>query len=253
MGSYFETDSEGFVINPASLEKVQEEWKPVIDDIIEGYKKYFGEHLTQIYVRGSVVKGQAVKNVSDIDTFGYVDLPAEEIDNSKNKEFKESLKEKYPFVEGFEFWADPQGISESRAEQIILNQAVCVYGEPIEVRKMKPGKEMMLHSPALDSYMSQINQKLEEETSAEKLKIWFIARFKKVLRAGFEITMERSGLYTRDLYKCYEGFVKYYPEKEPEMREVLNLILNPTADKEKLRKVSESIVPWLTEESKKYI
>ena len=139
MGSYFEVDSEGYVINPASLEKVQEDWRPVIDDITEGYKKIFGYKLTQVYIRGSVAKGQAVPGVSDIDTFAYVDLQKEEIDNSKNKEFKETLGEKYPFVKGFEFWADPQTISGSHSEQIILNQAICIYGEPVVVQKLKPG------------------------------------------------------------------------------------------------------------------
>jgi len=38
MGSYFEVDEEGYLINPASLNKVQEKWKPVLDDVVEVYK-----------------------------------------------------------------------------------------------------------------------------------------------------------------------------------------------------------------------
>ena len=252
MGSYLETDDEGFVVNPASPEKFQEEWKPVIDDMVEGYKKYFGEHLTQVYVRGSVAKGQAVPDVSDIDTFAYVDLPKEEINNSGRKEFKDEMAKRYPFVEGFEFGVSP--VSTFEKNQIILNQSVCVYGDPVDVKKLKPGKEMMLHAFALGGdWTRNLKDFSEKETNNEKNKTWSVWFFKAMLRSGFEITMERSGLYTRDLYKCYEGFSKYYPEKESEMREILNLTLNPTADKEKLLEAANSILPWLTEESKKYI
>lgn len=33
-GSYFQTDVDGFLINPTSMEKVQEKWKPIIDDVV---------------------------------------------------------------------------------------------------------------------------------------------------------------------------------------------------------------------------
>jgi len=75
---------------------------------------------------------------------------------------------------------------------------------------------------------------------------------KGLLRVGFELTMERSQKYTRDLYRCYETFAEYYPEKEPEMREVLDLALNPTADKEKMKQIMENFGAWLLAEIPKH-
>src|SRR5688572_33403162 len=81
-GSYFQTDENGFLINPASAGKVQEKWKPLINDIAEAYKTKYGEKLKNVYIRGSVAKGEAVEGVSDIDTFAYVDLSEEELEGN---------------------------------------------------------------------------------------------------------------------------------------------------------------------------
>jgi uncharacterized protein len=70
------------------------------------------------------------------------------------------------------------------------------------------------------------------------------------LRSGFELTMNRSKRYTRDLYRCYETFAEYYPEKEPEMREVLCLALNPITNKEKLYELMTGLGGWLQEEAR---
>jgi len=37
-GSYFKIDEDGYLINPASIEKIQEEWKPLVDEVVESYK-----------------------------------------------------------------------------------------------------------------------------------------------------------------------------------------------------------------------
>ncbi len=102
-GSYFAIDADGYVINPTSFEKVQEEWRPVIHDVVEMYKTLYGEHLKNVYIRGSVAKGEAVKDVSDIDTFAYVDMSAEHLTESEiEKKMRISLEKKYDFVAGIE-------------------------------------------------------------------------------------------------------------------------------------------------------
>jgi hypothetical protein len=52
---------------------------------------------------------------------------------------------------------------------------------------------------------------------------WFPRR---IVRSGFEVTMDRSDRFTRDLYLCYEQFAKYYPERSKQMYQVLINCLN---------------------------
>lgn len=248
MGSYLEIDKDGYVVNPASLEKIQEKWMPVVTDVIDVYKNQFGQHLKNVYIRGSVAKGKAIDDVSDIDSFCYVDLPKEQIENSWKEEEINRLKEKYPFIENAEL------ICHSTSKQpnnILLNQSVCVYGEPVQVPKLKPGKEMMIHLPYLAERTSMVEEKLQNSKSEKDIKATCIWYMKDLLRTGFELTMERSHRYTRDLYVCYKDFSEYYPEKETQMREVLHLALNPTDDLNKIIEIMNSFMPWLTEEVKR--
>lgn len=220
MGSYFELDNEGYIINPTSLAKVQEEWKPLIEDIVEVYKKQYGNKLKNVYIRGSVAKGQAIKYVSDIDTLAYVDLTQEEITDEWLKETEKNLVEKFPFAERVELCVSP--VSEILNDSALLNQSICVYGEPAPVPKMKPGREMFRHLHQIEEGMKRFDKRIEKAQTEEKIKKACSWLMKNFLRASFELVMERSQRYTRDLYLCYESFAEYYPEKEAEARELLH-------------------------------
>ncbi|MEZ4103650.1 MAG: hypothetical protein R3B55_03850 [Candidatus Paceibacterota bacterium] len=63
-----------------------------MDDVVEVYKKHFGDKLINVYVRGSVVKGQAVEGVSDLNSFAYVDLKDDEIESGWQAESRKELK-----------------------------------------------------------------------------------------------------------------------------------------------------------------
>lgn len=169
LGSYVELDVDGYVINPTSLEKIQEEWKPVIADAVAAFKEQFGDKLKNVYIRGSVAKGKAIKNISDLDSFAYVNLPSADIDFTWEKEAEDNIKNKYPFVEGVELMSRPMGIGPMN--RILLNQAVCVYGEPIEVPKLKPGKEMRDEEVNENLFKEEIVQKQAEDYQAKKKRL----------------------------------------------------------------------------------
>lgn len=252
IGSYFDIDSDGYLINPASLEKIQEEYKPLIKEIIDIYKEIYGEHLKQVYLRGSVAKGEAIKGVSDIDTFAYVDLSPKYLKkNNTNRGMRKHLEEKYDFIEDIEMSAF--SLSDIPNDYIILNQSVCVHGDPLKVPKLRPGKELAIHVSEFHNLFLWFEKFLVKENEAEeeikKSCSWLM---KRLLRVGFEITMEREKKYTRDLYLCYETFAKYYPEKETEMREVLTLALNPITDKDEIKRVIDGLGQWLLLEISKY-
>ena len=250
-GSFFEVDSEGYLINPASLEKIQEKWKPLIKDIVELYKNRFSDQLRNVYIRGSVAKGEAVEGISDIDTYAYVTLNDGQIEQLSTGNPEKELISKYPFVESIELHAMPIETAQERDEIIFLNQSVCVYGTPIEVTKIKPGKDTIIHIPNIHKRIDWLKDFLSKEQSDKEIKSGCVWIMKGLLRSGCELVMERSKKYTRDLYPCYQIFSEYYPEKEPEMKEVLYLALNPTGDKAKIEEVMDSLGIWLQEQYKK--
>lgn len=252
-GSFFQIDKYGYVVNPASAEKIQEEWQPLINDIIDLYKKSFGNSLRNVYIRGSVAKGEAIPGVSDIDTFSFVDLTEDEISESLKKDADKSLLTKYPFVTGVELGAQPFDNHKQKDDIIFLNQSLCVYGEALEVPKLKPGREMVVHALNINKNMDWLHNFLEKEQTQEEVKNSCVWIMKGLLRSGCEIVMERSQKYTRDLYPCFEIFSEYYPEKEEEMKEVLHLSLNPTSDKIKIEHVINTLGIWIYAEACKQL
>lgn len=246
-GSYYPIDEDGYLINPASIDKVSEKWKPLILEIVEVYKNHYGEKLKNIYVRGSVVRGEAVEGISDIDTFAYVDASREELQKQTiSTESIKQLRERYDFVEDVEMNAKP--LSNITQDYIILNQSLCFYGEPVPIPKLKVGKGLAIHSPHFYKDFRWFEKFLEKNTQEDERKRECSWLMKRLLRTGFELTMERSKKYTRDLYRCYETFSEYYPSKESEMREALDLALNPTADTSKMKEVLDNLGAWLVKE-----
>lgn len=252
IGSYFEKDKDGYLINPTSLEKIQEEWKPVTEEVVDIYKEQFGDKLSSVYIRGSVAKGEAIRNISDVDTFAYVDLSKEEIQKEWIKEKQEFLKNKYPFATKVELSISP--LFRIKNDTVKLNGSLCVFGENIDVPKVKADRNLILHLPNLNKRIGNFEERLKLLDSSKDIKnacVWFM---KDILRSGFELTIEESGNYTRDLYFSYKDISKYYPDKEPLMREVLDLALNPTDSKIKIEDIKSRTIPWLAEEYKiKYI
>ncbi len=153
-------------------------------------------------------------------------------------------------LQGLRWGAFP--LSDIENDYIILNQSLCIYGTPVSVPRLKPGKEMAIHARGFHNRMTWFEQFLAKDEPEEEIKKGCVWLMKGFLRVGFEITMERERVYTRDLYRCYETFSKYYPEKEPDMREVLYLALNPVSDRAVIKKVVDLMGKWLIQEIPKY-
>ena len=251
-GSFFKLDKEGFLINPSSQRKIQEEWKPLINDIVTWYKDTFGDSLANVYIRGSVAKGEAISGVSDIDTFAYItskDFSNDSLKKQK-KVFIKKLIQKHALATGVELETIPVEESTTREDMIFLNQSLCVYGKPIPVRKMKPNKEVIFHVYDIEKDIQWVKEFLKKENADTDIRNSCVWIMKRILRTGCELVVERSHKYTRDLYPCYEIFSKYYPEKSEDMKKVLFLALNPTTQKEEIEKVLHVFEGWLEEQVK---
>ncbi len=252
IGSYLHVDEQGFIINPTSIHTIQPEWLPIVEKVKEAYMQHFGVNLHSVYIRGSVAKGQAIENISDVDSFAVITLPYEKIDTSWSDAFEEKLISEYPFVKGIEMGCIPlEEIQDHKGDQIMIKtQSVCIYGESLAntIPPMKPGTDTAQHVKYIQIEIIKTKQWLEGEHTEEEIKRKCTWIMKRMLRSGFELVMERSQKYTRDLYLCYEGFSEYYPEKKEAMYRVLELAVNPTSDKSEIGIVLEGIGSWMTEE-----
>ena len=68
---------------------------------------------------------------------------------------------------------------------------------------------------------------------------------KKIVRAGLELVAVRERAYSRDLQPCWEAFARHHPDQAASMREVLDLAVNPSADRQRIMAALE-VGEWVT-------
>lgn len=258
IGSYLKLDESGYIVNTTSIDRVQEKWKEPLEKVCDAYKDHYSSNLHSAYVRGSVAKGEAIEGVSDIDTFAVVSLPSEAIDRSWVKDFKVNFSRVYPYIEDAEIQMYSLEDFENRKGLHILikTQSICLYGTSLEssIHSFKPGRSTIQHAQHLEEEIEEAIVFLKERSQTrEDVKTECAWIMKRILRTGFELVMERSGKYTRDLYPCYKGFASYYPDREREMYHVLKMAVCPTENKDEVVTLLENINTWISKEIKQFI
>lgn len=255
-GSYLLTDSNGFVIPIVSKSLIQDEWKPLIDEVMDYYKEELGKNLHSVYIRGSVVKGEAIPFISDLDSFCVVNNS--DVSLVRKEEFTTRIKEDYPFCEHVELVSLSKEevfeiISPRKRgiwEEVVKTQSVCVYGDNLANSiKAFSLKEMIGNAYFLEKTLEKLPSYFEEdkESPSEIANscVWICRR---ILRSAYDLVMEEEKRFTRDLYLCWESFSTYYPEQKTNMYAILNLSLNPISDVEHINTVLNRITPWLVTE-----
>ncbi len=129
--------------------------------------------------------------------------------------------------------------------------SACVYGDDLtaELPRVRPGQNSAHIAPL---WCTSARDRMGKFDSGESIfsKHWCVWLMHRLLRAGAELIMEREQVFVRDLYPCYELFSKYYPEKEPQMGQVLEYALNPTNDLDEVRGLVDELCEFLEGETR---
>lgn len=260
IGTLLKTDKEGFLLKQANNNKIKGKWKEAVDYLVKKYLEKIGsEKIHSIWIRGSVARGEAIENISDIDSFCLIKKEGS-IDKIKINEIKSDVNKKFPFVTKVEigFTSVKNLLDKNRyfnKRFTIKTQSVCVYGEDIfkRIEDFKPDK--ILARKIQENLRKRTDEAKEKIESAdkEKTKIFCSWIMKRILRQGFILIMDKEKAFTRDLYPCYNTFSKYYSEKENEMKKVLELAICPTSDKKQIIRILDDFGKWIIKESEEIL
>jgi hypothetical protein len=252
VGGYFELDERGYVINPASADKIVEPWDAVVEQVVDACRAQLGARLHSIYARGSVSRGAAVVGLSDIDMFALV-RDGGEISHEWVDELARDVACGYEFEPRLDLRLHRvEEVAASVPMQMVMKtQSVCLYGEDLRagICDYRPGPEMMLEVPWIRHEVEEHLGKLQRDVDEREVRALCRGITKMMVRCGFEMVMEREQRYTNSLYYCYRSFTMHYPEHESSMRECLELFLDPTGDAEHLRAFLQGFGAWLVEET----
>ncbi|HIK16565.1 MAG TPA: hypothetical protein IGS53_14960 [Leptolyngbyaceae cyanobacterium M33_DOE_097] len=258
LGSLFETDTHGYVVNECAWEKIQPPWLELVEALRDRVLHEFGDRVHSFYLRGSVPRGRAIVQVSDIDSFVILSSAVMPTDEACLAKIEQDLSRQHPCCKDIEIaLIEPDELEAPGSfwPALIKTQGLCVAGEDLEkaIAPFKPGSDLVFHALHLaddiletQTYLRQISGLHPQASALVKSRCgWLMRRF---VRTGFELVMERENRFTRDLYPCYERFAHYYPEQESYMRKALELALKPTGDRAGLLCFFSIFGRWLVAE-----
>jgi hypothetical protein len=258
MGGVLSLDPAGFILNPCSQEKIQPPWLEVVGAVKSAYLQHCTGEIHSIYLRGSIPRGQAISGISDVDSFAVVREKPQTLDSSWMAPWMKKMKEEFPFVTYFEFrlvglkdLLNSPGFLSYRF--ILKCLSLCIYGEDLagKILPFKPSLRLgFFFHGNIAEILAGVKSRLNEVEDPQKIKEGCAFVMKRILRTGFSLVMEQAGVFTRDLYPCYEIFSKYYPQKEPEMRRALEWAVEPISDRQAILQFLSSFGAWLAEEAR---
>jgi hypothetical protein len=237
IGRFLQVDRFGYVQPDVAIDLIGVTWKPLVDFVTTSLMKR--TNIRSVYLRGSIPRGLAIEHVSDAD-FIYI---SESNFDRADAVLEEAAKANFPFV---------QNLNLFRLDRIELNKVHHPHQRPYfhmllktqglflagyniakDIEPFKLGPDMVSHVFWLANEFQKtfilaprISSRLEEARKAavERLAWQWIS--KRIVRSGFEITIDKNNCFTRDLYLCYEAFAVSYPRQSRQMYQVLMNSLN---------------------------
>ncbi len=253
-GVFLETDADGYLIPDTSAGKIVSPWREAVDYSREVEIRRLGARLHSLYLRGSVPRGTALAERSDLDLFAVLFDDGRGGSNPPAVWSQDELDVfhlRFPFVTSVESsqitLADVHGPFHYY-RFVMKVSAVCIHGEDLlpQIPRYRPdapiAEEWFRIFPHL---VDQFLKDLRESTEEERSKRLCHDMMKAFLRAGMLLAMRRELRYTRDLYPSYVCFSKHHPEQEPAMKQCLELAVNPIADPAVLLPLVTDLAGWM--------
>lgn len=257
----YSINKDGVVVNDAHIDRIQKQYRPILEEINNFYRKELGKNLLSIYIRGSVSVGRGKPFISDIDSVAIVSTDISPKKQKEIYEYSKQLQKKYPFITLVDMTViSPETLLEdkefSNLKIYLKTQSVCLYGKDIvkEIKNIKPGRELALEMYGDLSEKLQDLEKIFSHDTTEKTylgekrstEFWCVWTMRTILRTGLGLVMLKKPVYSQDLQTCAKVFSAEYPEYEQYMEKAILWSMNPTANRKEIK-------DYLKEFSPKYI
>jgi hypothetical protein len=234
IGRFLAVDQFGHVQPDVAADRIGDPWRPLVEFVVRSLMQR--ESVRSVYIRGSIPRGLAIANISDADFIYFSEVSFDAEDDALQKR----VAADFPFVNGLELSRlDRAAFDRIHRRQrrpyfhmLLKTQCLFLAGNDIalDIEPFKIGLDMVSHVFSLAGEFSRLPTWLAEsrQTGEEQaVRQWFSRR---AVRAGFEVTMDRTNHFTRDLFLCYEDFAKCYPDRSESMYRVLTNCLNGEDD-----------------------
>ena len=226
VGGYVDLDVDGYVVNPASPDRIIPAVRQALERWLAVVIRPHGDLVHGVYLRGSVAAGQAVEGLADLDLVILLredSLALQESLEHESRLFLAGVRP--PLAPDLLICPAATAGARPRLDMVLATQACCLAGQRYSPnrRGYLPGPQMFLAIPWLVEDLADCRQPPPGTDLAQQRR----ALCKLLIRAAFELVMEREERYTNSLYYCVRSFARYYPRHEVLLWRALEQYINP--------------------------
>ncbi len=255
-GRYWQTDSEGYLLNDARAAYIQPPYDALAADVVAAYTQHIPADLHSIYVTGSVARGMALAGQSDFNAFAVLTefTDGDLVLRDWITPAEDALLEKHPFITDIqlELWphfyvfTDPARFSIGGF--IIKTHSVCLWGSDLAPElpeyKVSPAianDDLVQLAADLDEAQAEI----EANPHPDLVRYWCGQAARHVLWSAYGLVQMRTGRHTRDLDLCAADFARYTPEHAASAGQALAYAQQPTTDSNEALAFINDAREWL--------
>ena len=254
LGSLLHVNQDGFLVSDLKKKTIQPKWEKAVKKAVSILKKQI-PGIYSVYVRGSVATGKAIEYVSDVDFLVVTQKQTRDVYKQRVFCSLAVLAEEFPFVTRFDVgYYTAKDIVNVKERVLVKLRSVCVYGKDIShnIPVLRPGRDVCVTLLGLEKEIEQTLLEIEEgyytKDNTRAMCVWMM---KRLVRGGLELVSERDGVFTRDLYLCYENFSVHYPKYKKYSYQALELAIYPKDNVPKIKKIIKTFGGFLIKESQR--
>lgn len=214
-------DEQGFIRNDYSVDKIQPEFKPAIDSVVQQLTQQLPGQIDGIYLYGSVPRGTAVVGRSDLDVSIILNKPITDSEKRVFQEISNAIPDIHPEISKIDI--DPGYLNTiQKPEELyhwqfwLKHCCCCVWGNDRAVSfvKHQPKLEIALAlNGDLHSFLDQMADSFSKMDDKAVAKIIG----KKLVRAAYYFIAEKDGSWYIDLAQCAQAAKKHYPDQQDDI------------------------------------
>lgn len=246
------TDSAGFIVT-MPCGSVQAEFRLVVDVLITNLVSEFGNELGGIYLYGSVGRGNARPNDSDLDVTLIFKDPLTDIQRQEVEKLRVELQEGHPEVAKVDFdiglitdVLDPK--NKYSWGYWIRHCCKCVWGTDLspELPLLKPSRMIALavtgdFHQVVEDYIAKI---VSQENSKDVLRLKREVS-RKLVRSTNVLREQNDTSWPITLEDYYEAFCNAYPNECNELKYILEQARTPDLETDLFIQRIRSFSAWL--------
>ncbi|MHA2938138.1 nucleotidyltransferase domain-containing protein [Vibrio sp. RC27] len=242
-----------------STAPLQVEYQPAVNEIVRALKQGLGDNLHSLYLYGSIARGSARPNRSNVDV---VVVTHRELGSNKATIFNTirwRFQTKYSFITDVNIKtalvSEVASLESLFSWGFLLHHcSICLHGDDLGecFGDYEPSWEIAKYwNMDIAERLEWHRDKVAKASSAEQQIEAQQQAAKKLLRAAYGVVMHRDKNWFDDPQQCGHEFLRYYPDKAIEIQRLSILLETKLIPKRSVVGLLDSFGQWLVKEYKK--